>query len=527
MCLAIPALFLGDHLVKSQLLAKLLSSCTTFELSGKNKQTHLRKVITQAINDIHEVRMIFFALCASEAAIFLALVSLYRAATKPDVWSFLLSNPGWIFLCSSIIIVFSIGWAIRTVRNCVPTNKKYVFVAIGMNLVMLVLTLGSTEIVARLLSKQTAAGETVLGVILYPKQWSQVAAYYKKVIDEIANAKNYVAYDRILGWTPAPFRSDRTGLYLSSSEGLRSPRVGMSFADLRTRHSKVSDQPASVRIALIGDSMTYGYEVRCEESWGHALEGLLQPRTQVLNFAVSAYGLNQALLRYEKDVRPWKPQIVVIGITSYMIRRDNSIYPFIKEPKWGFPFARPRLVMKDDVLTTINHPVPDPGQIFANTAISEVPYLDFDDYYRPLEWERGGVWHLLERSYIFRFTHSLRAPSNDPEQDRILQAMQLSQFVAQRLVREVVKDGAVPLVVYLPYKHELGISTAAQNALVPLSARMLRNAGIEYFDPTACLIGVKVSDAYMKEGHYSPQANTHIAHCLEPVLRGMIDEPKR
>ena len=62
--------------------------------------------------------------------------------------------------------------------------------------------------------------------------------------------------------------------------------------------------------------------------------------------------------------------------------------------------------------------------------------------------------------------------------------MQLSQFVIQYLVREVSEDGAVPLVVYLPYKDELGISTEPQNKNVPLSARMLHNAGIEYFDPT-------------------------------------------
>ena len=471
--------------------------------------------------------MIFFALCACEAGIFLALLSLYRAATKPDIWSFLLSNPGLAFVCSSIIIVFSIGWAIRTVRNCVPTNNKYVFMAIGMNLVLLILTLGSTEILARLLSKQRAADEILLGRMLYPQQWSQFAAYQKKVIDEIAHEYSVMAYDGILGWTVAPSRSNKTGLYFSSAEGLRSPRAGMSFADLRTRHSDGSQQPASVRIALIGDSMTFGDEVRCEESWGHALEALLQPHTQVLNFGVNAYGLNQALLRYEKDARSWKPQIVVIGITSTMIKRDNNIYPFLQNPEWGFPFARPRLVMKDDILTTINYPVPDPGQIFANTAITELPYLDLDDYYRPFQWERGGMWYLLERSYIFRFAYSLRPPGDDRKEDRNLRAMRLSQFVAQRLVREVLKDGAVPLVVYLPYKSELGISTAPQNAYVPFSARMLRNAGIEYFDPTACLIGVTVSDAYMKAGHYSPQANTHIAHCLEPVLRGMIGGLKR
>ena len=471
--------------------------------------------------------MIFFALGACEAGIFLALLSLYRAATRPDIWSFLLSNPGLAFVCSSIIIVFSIGWAIRIVRNCVPTNKKYVFMAIGMNLVMLVLTLGSAEILASLLSKQIAPDESLLGRKLYPRQWSQFAAHHKKVIDKSAHEDSYMAYDGILGWTVVPSRSDTLGLNLSSAEGLRSPRVGMSFADLRTRHSDGSKQPASVRIALIGDSMTRGDEVRCEESWGHVLEALLQPHTQVLNFGVNAYGLYQALLRYEKDARSWKPQIVVIGITRSMIQRINNIYPFLMYPEGLWPFARPRLVMKDHIPTTLNHPVPNPRQIFANTAIRELPYLDLDDYFRPFLWERGGMWYLLERSYIFRFAYSLRPPSADREEERNLKAMQLSQFVVQRLVREVVNDGAVPLVVYLPYKDELGISTEPQNAFVPLSARLLRNAGIKYFDPTACLIEVKVSDAYMKGGHYSPQANTHIADCLQPVLRGMIDGLKQ
>jgi hypothetical protein len=122
----------------------------------------------------------FFALWVCEAGLCLALLSLYRAATKPDIWSFLLNNPGVAFLCSSILIVFSIGRAIRILRKCAPSNKRYVFMAIGMNLVMLILTFGSVEILVRLLSKQTNAGETVLGVLLYPKEWPIFAAHHKK-----------------------------------------------------------------------------------------------------------------------------------------------------------------------------------------------------------------------------------------------------------------------------------------------------------------------------------------------------------
>jgi hypothetical protein len=399
--------------------------------------------------------------------------------------------------------------------------------AIGMNLVMLILTFGSVEILLRLLSKQTNADETVetvLGVLLYPKEWSKLAAYRNKMIDEMAHEGSYYTYDRILGWTVAPSRSDKTGLQFSSTEGLRSPHVGMSFADLRARHSGVSEQPASVRIALIGDSMISGYEVRCEESWGHKLEALLQPQVQVLNFGVPAFGLNQAFLRYEKDVRAWQPQIVVIGISSEMIKRINSIYPFLMNPAWSDSlFIRPRLVMKNHVPLAINYPLPEPRDIFSHSTIQELPYLDLDEYYHPFQWERGGIWHLAERSYIFRFANSLRPPVEAQSEDILHKAMQMSQFVTQHLVRKVLNDGAVPLIVVFPYQYELRMPADPENTDFSLPARMLHNAGLEYYDATDCLIEVGISEAYTVGGHYSPKANAHIAECLEPVLRTQIN----
>lgn len=465
----------------------------------------------------------FFALCAVEAGVFLMLLGLYRAATKPDIWSFLGSTPGKLFLCSSMVTLFSIGVIIYIVRVD-PLDKKRVTLAVSMNLLMLVLTLGSTEVLARILSKQTAAGETFLGVLLYPKEWPRIAAYYRGVLDEIVREGSFVVYDPILGWTVVPSRTDRTGLYSSSAEGLRSPHVGMSFADLKARHSGGSEIPASVRIALIGDSMTYGQEVRCDESWGHILEGLVQPHTQVLNFAISGQGLNQTLLRYEKDARSWKPQVVIIGISSGMITRNNNIYPFLQYPEWGWPFARPRFVMKDDVLTGVSERVPDARGIFATRAISELPDLHLDDYYRPFQWKRRGMWDLLESSYIFRFAYSLRPPVDDRDEERKMKAMELGQVVIERLVREVVQDGAVPLVVYLPYKSEVAFSAKSTTKDLPLSARMLQNTRIKYFDPSACLMSIKVTDTYMKEGHYSPQANAQIAHCLAPVVRTILND---
>jgi hypothetical protein len=47
---------------------------------------------------------------------------------------------------------------------------------------------------------------------------------------------------------------------------------------------------------------------------------------------------------------------------------------------------------------------------------------------------------------------------------------------------------------------------------------VLDNAGIDYFDATPYLAGLKISGVFMEHSHYSPEANAQIARCLEPVL---------
>ena len=67
------------------------------------------------------------------------------------------------------------------------------------------------------------------------------------------------------------------------------------------------------RIALVGDSFTFGEDVTYEETWGYFLEKELGSQFQVLNFGVAGYGVDQSFLRYEKDVRKWKPKIVIFA----------------------------------------------------------------------------------------------------------------------------------------------------------------------------------------------------------------------
>ncbi len=140
----------------------------------------------------------------------------------------------------------------------------------------------------------------------------------------------------------------------------------------------------------------------------------------------------------------------------------------------------------------------------------------------PFKWERGGFWHLFEQSYVFRFLNSLRPPTEAQPKDIQQEALLLSQFVTQYLIRKVLEDGAVPLIVWYPYEYELRKPADLGNMGHSLT-RMLRDAGIEYYDPTECLTEVGISEAYAVAGHYSPKANAHIAQCREPLVRAQIN----
>lgn len=80
--------------------------------------------------------------------------------------------------------------------------------------------------------------------------------------------------------------------------------------------------PAGARpIVAVGDSFTYGEEVRDGETWPAHLERLLV--RPVLNGGVSGYGFDQIVLRAEALARQHKPAAVIVSFIADDIRRTE------------------------------------------------------------------------------------------------------------------------------------------------------------------------------------------------------------
>lgn len=446
------------------------------------------------------------AIYALEMSSVILILSLFKKGDQP-LGMFLPTRSGQVFLfglmvlaVSVAIIVFeymknrrveSVGFRVTTVLGVMPVA-------------IIVLT---TELSIRLLSTSSLYGETFLGIHLRPRIWEDQVARNREILKRMSGNGSYLQYDDYLGWSIGPNRRSVDEMYLSSEEGIRSPKVNMSMLTHESRG----------RIALIGDSFTFGEEVKYEETWGYFLQQYFEGGRQVLNYGVPGYGLDQVYLRYLRDVRPLHPDIIVIGLISHDIERTMTVYNFISFPEWEFPFAKPRLSFSNGELAILNSPVHSPEAITKWTSIDQLPFLEYDRGYNESEWE----WTNLDCSYLFRFLTSEfpRWPVRNAEiSDRV--RITLNSEILLKLVSAAREDGTLPVVVYFP-THGTFVRMSSEMIQQELAVDVLKYSRVEYSDLTSCLMQVRDSERFVaSKRHYSPKANMYIARCVAEVLGG-------
>lgn len=124
----------------------------------------------------------------------------------------------------------------------------------------------------------------------------------------------------------------------------------------------VAKPSATRRIAVLGDSAVEGLQVPLEDTFCRVLERLLNESsrndgdgktTEVLNFSCAGYGTAQQLVQYQRQIRKFDPDIVVL-----MYNRGDAIesvvdprFPSSAEPRPYYYFdAEGKLSQDDSVL---------------------------------------------------------------------------------------------------------------------------------------------------------------------------------
>jgi hypothetical protein len=430
------------------------------------------------------------ALYSFELCVLLAWLAFYKKADTA-LHVFLVSRPGIVLLLALVGLIVATGFIVSAYYRDRDDPAHRFRLVVLLNLFTVIVAGG--------------LGETLIRVVSTPPQgqWR----------------KAYLVPDPLVGWTVGRSRVSANRLYVSSTEGIRSGTPDFSFADVDSKY----------RIALVGDSYSFSQDVNYESSWGYDLQQKLGQDFLVLNFGVNGYGLDQAYLRYRRDVVPWKPNVVVLGLIQHDLRRLLTVYSFISFPSWQFPFAKPRFIFRDGELSLLNTPLPTPEQLFSLPAITDLLHLHYEKAYHDWEWQEQ--WYHGSHGLRFLTSRFQRWPKKGPAfSAQTIEA--LSRAILQAFRALAQRHGSTSLLVYFPSIGAGDFSDSAPPANREshgLGKRLVADAGMPHVDLTACLRSVDATKRFVPgKPHYASPGNEAIASCLvERVREAAVGKGRR
>lgn len=180
--------------------------------------------------------------------------------------------------------------------------------------------------------------------------------------------------DSTLGWAPNPHYADEKSIYKYNSVGIRTNRT----------IGRTTDK-AKLTIAIFGDSYTHGDEVDFENTISNLLENILEQNgivADVLNFAVSGYGIDQAYLKWQMINESIKPDIIILGVQFENVKRHiNILRPFYYHIT-DIPYSKPRFILKDRKLQLLDNPIKNVNEIInVIKNIDDLIYSKHEGFY--------------------------------------------------------------------------------------------------------------------------------------------------
>ena len=236
-------------------------------------------------------------------------------------------------------------------------------------------------------------------------------------------------FDTELGWTHRGGYRSADGLFSTGALGARGP-------------AEYGPTPPEgvLRIACFGDSYTWCDVVTDEDAWTRRIENR-RPGTEVMNFGVSGYGTDQALLRYRRDGRELGAQVVLLGILMDNVGRNVNRYRPLWYPAANACVAKPRFVLDGAGLQVVPPPFGSSEEALA--AVTDGSILA---ELEPHEHWRGPELGPLRFSSLARLAagwSAYRARSVERLwRDRDGEPYRVTLAIAEAFAREARADGA-------------------------------------------------------------------------------------
>lgn len=178
-------------------------------------------------------------------------------------------------------------------------------------------------------------------------------------------------YDSELGWIRHPGTSKEKEHYKINKRGAR----------MNPQHENLS-----ISISSYGDSFCFCRQNKDNETWQWHLSELTKSNVQ--NFGVGNYGLDQALLRLKREYTRNKTKVVIMTIVPSTIVRILCIWKHYNEYGNTFGF-KPRFKVIDNKVKKIENII-DTKEKF-NELEKYLPFIQEHDYFYKTKFKREIV----------------------------------------------------------------------------------------------------------------------------------------
>lgn len=312
--------------------------------------------------------------------------------------------------------------------------------------------------------------------------------------------------------------------------------------------TKFGERPRKIEynkslIAAFGDSFTYCAQVKDEETWEEYLSALLQ--SNVYNFGTSAYGTDQAYLKYLSVSPKVRTPVVLLGIYTENINRLLNVYRPFYFKQTGMKATKPRYILKQDKLVLLPNPVKSRDEIKNLQNIDFLRQIGRNDFWFKLDnLDKSDFWSNtdypeLKFPYVKilfnkRIWKEMINKRGDNRADDLMprphtdlwnnaEAQILMFKIIESFAADAKKYNSVPMIVILPSIREVkekivnGKSSEGEQKILEYcrAHHIIVFDCIELFAKQAG--SVTEMESYFK-GHVSPKGNKIIAAALYDFL---------
>ena len=310
--------------------------------------------------------------------------------------------------------------------------------------------------------------------------------------------ESWIEYHPTLGWFSKKNQTSR----LVKNSGEVPLHTGEEGARGSARYAH--PKPAGVkRITAFGDSFTFGFGVKDDETFPDQLEKLM-PGTEVLNFGVPGYGVDQIVLAAEEMAAVYQPDVILVTLYPEDFWRATRAF---NDAGHGKPYFT---LSPEGKLQLNQSPVPEGKQF----SVTQFPVILLKN---PLQriLDASRLLSLTARAFgRLRKAMGLEDPDTTVEWKLGREILKnLNQFSRKEHLRLV-------LVLAPPVRWIIGTDEPIRQSLTAFAKR----EGIEFVDLTPAFLDAvekgEVDDFYIPEDHHwTPRGNLLTAQVLADYFR--------